>query len=315
MKEIGGYMELDKYTGSMLYEDAVLLNCGRNALAYLIEARRIRKISLPYFICDSVINVCKKYDLDISFYRIGSDWLPHNVDIDDGEWLYLVNYYGQIGQDIISRLIDVYAQVIVDNAQAYFEKPLNNVDTIYTCRKFFGVSDGSILYTNKKLGRILTIDESSDRISYVLGRFERSASEFYSAASENNELFDKEDIKQMSKLTKNLLHAIDYDYVKNRRTENFKYLHKHLTEINGMSLRCVDGAFMYPLMIENAQDVKQELLKHKIYIPTLWPNVVEELPRDWLEWKLAANVLPLPCDQRYGEEEMKFMFENILKYI
>ena len=311
MREIGGYIELDKYTGSMLYDDAVLLNCGRNALAYLIESRKIRKISLPYFICNSVTNVCKKYGLDISYYRIGRDWLPLNLDIGDGEWVYIVNYYGQIEKDIIARLVDIYGQVIVDNAQAYFEKPLNGVDTIYTCRKFFGVSDGSILYTNQKLGRVLPIDESLNKIRYVLGRFERSASEFYSVASENNDLFDKEDIKLMSKLTKNLLHAIDYDYVKQRRTENFRYLHKHLNAINSLDLKCVEGAFMYPLMIDNAQYMKQELLKHKIYIPTLWPNIVEEIPHNWLEWNLAANVLPLPCDQRYGEKEMRILIDCI----
>lgn len=29
MKEIGGYMELDEYTGSLVHEDAIALNCGK----------------------------------------------------------------------------------------------------------------------------------------------------------------------------------------------------------------------------------------------------------------------------------------------
>ena len=43
MREIGGYIELDTYTGKMLYDDGIKLNCGRNALQYLIKAKKIKK--------------------------------------------------------------------------------------------------------------------------------------------------------------------------------------------------------------------------------------------------------------------------------
>ena len=43
MREIGGYIELDTYTGPMLHGDGIKLNCGRNALAYLIEAKEIKR--------------------------------------------------------------------------------------------------------------------------------------------------------------------------------------------------------------------------------------------------------------------------------
>ena len=42
MREIGGYIELDTYRLPMLHEGALALNCGRNALAYLLKARGIR---------------------------------------------------------------------------------------------------------------------------------------------------------------------------------------------------------------------------------------------------------------------------------
>ena len=32
MKEIGGYIEFEKYEGKMLHEDGILLNCGRSCL-------------------------------------------------------------------------------------------------------------------------------------------------------------------------------------------------------------------------------------------------------------------------------------------
>lgn len=315
MREIGGYIELDTYNGNLLHNEAIALNCGRNCLAYLIEANDIRKIWLPYFLCDSVRNVCEKYGVNIRYYHINTDWTVHNVELQQDEYLYVVNFYGQLSSEYLVCLKKHYERIIVDNSQAYFDMPITNVDTLYTCRKFFGVSDGAFLFADKKMKRNLPIDESYERIRYVFGRFEKSASEFYQEASANNDFFDIEPIKFMSKLTQNLLCAIDYERIKKLRTDNFKYLNEKLADINQLTIKNVEGAFMYPLMIDNAQEIKKKLLEKKIYIPTLWPNVLNDVPRDWWEYKLANNVLPLPVDQRYGKEEMEYVVGVILDCI
>lgn len=311
MKEIGGYIELDTCRHAMLHEDAILLNCGRNALAYLLEAKGIKKLYLPYFLCDSVANVCKKYGVEVAFYHIGENWLPKDLVIDGDAWLYIVNFYGQITREDLARLAEVHNNVIIDNAQAYFYAPLANVDTLYTCRKFFGVSDGAILYTNSKLERSLEIDESFNRIHYILGRYERTASEFYEEAAQNNDIFDNEPIKEMSRLTKNLLRSIDYEYVKQVRTNNFAYLHEKLREVNKLNIRLIEGAFMYPLLIDDGMKIRKQLQQMKIYIPTLWPNVLEECKPDTLEYKFAAEILPIPVDQRYGFKDMEHLVNVI----
>ena len=52
----------------------------------------------------------------------------------------------------------------------------------------------------------------------------------------------------------------------------------------------------------------------KIYIPTLWKNIIKNLPADDIEYKLAKNILPLPCDQRYGKGgEMEYIVQLILE--
>ena len=311
MKEIGGYIELDTCHHAMLHEDAILLNCGRNALAYLLETKGIKKLYLPYFLCDSVANVCKKYGVEVVFYHIGENWLPKDLVIDGDAWLYIVNFYGQITREDLARLAAAYRNIIIDNAQAYFNAPLANVDTLYTCRKFFGVSDGAVLYTNSKLERSLEIDESFNRIHYVLGRYERTASEFYEEAAKNNDIFDNEPIKEMSRLTKNLLRSIDYEYVKQVRTNNFAYLHEKLREVNKLNIRLIEGAFMYPLLIDDGMKIRKQLQQMKIYIPTLWPNVLEECEPDTLEYKFAAEILPIPVDQRYAFKDMEHLVNVI----
>lgn len=311
MREIGGYIELEKYNLPMWHESAIALNCGRNCLAYIIQARKIKKIALPYFLCDSVSNVCKKYEVQIRYYSIDETFIPYDFSLDEDEWLYLVNYYGQLSNDYFEEMCRKYERIIVDQAQAYFQMPVKGVDMLYTCRKFFGVPDGAFLYTDAILDEKLEQDESFERMHFLLGRYEKTASEFYNEYVENNKMFANEEIKRMSKLTTNLLHAINYENVKQKRTENFNYLFTNLDKYNLLQLRNVQGAFAYPLMVENAVHIRKKLLEKKIYIPTLWPNVLKDVLPSEIEYKMAQNILPLPCDQRYDTSDM----EMIVKYL
>lgn len=308
MKEIGGYIELDTYSLPMLHGSAEALNCGRNALAYLFHSRQIRKIWLPDLICDSVTGVCSRERVPFCFYRVGFDFLPQEeIDLKEGEWFYFVNYYSQFDNDTIKQYVAKYSRVIVDNAQSYFQLPLLGVDTIYTCRKYFGVPDGAFLYTNQKLSVGFPLDESFERMHFLLGRFERDASDFYKEYVANNDLFQNEPIKRMSKLTKNLLHALDYSEIERRRMSNFSLLNDAFCSINQLKLK--PSSFMYPLMVDNGIIVRKQLQEQKIYIPVLWPSVFENTkPSDSANY-MATNILPLPIDQRYDLRDMKRITE------
>ena len=312
MREIGGYIEFEKYNGNMLHEDGIKLNLGRNAFAYLVEAKGIKNILFPKYMCDSLDLIIKKYQLNVSYYSIGMDFKPKNIIRNDNEYLYIVNYFGQLSDDYILSLGD---KVIVDNVQAYFTKPLNSVDTIYSCRKFFGVSDGAILYTDGVLNREIPIDKSFNRMHYLLGRFENNASEYYPEYVNNNKIFKNEPLKQMSKLTYNILHSINYERIETIRTNNFYYLHGKLSSYNKLDLIVPDGAFMYPLYIDKAQVLRKELLENKIYIPKFWPNVLEQRDKSELEYQLTENILLLPIDQRYSIDDLKYTISFVSKYL
>ena len=71
--------------------------------------------------------------------------------------------------------------------------------------------------------------------------------------------------------------------------------------------------FMYPLLVNNGNAIRKELQIKKIYIPKLWPSVNGIIDQNDIEYQMAENILPLPLDQRYGEEEMNYMIEEIEK--
>ena len=316
MREIGGYIELDTYHLPLLHEQAVALNCGRNALAYLLKARKIGSLLIPKFICDSVTGVCEREGVPYRFYSVGTDLLPAEpLEPKEEEWVLFVNYYSQFDNATIAEIVKRYQRVIVDQTHSYFQEPIPGVDTIYTCRKYFGVADGAFLYTDAASESSYPVDESFDRMNFLLGRYERTASEFYPEYAANNEYFRTQPIKQMSKLTRNLLHAIDYEKVKAVREENFRQLHEAFAEVNQLKLKSEPGTFMYPLMLEGGGKIRKRLQEKKIYIPTLWPDVFGWCSEEETEYQLARDILPLPIDQRYGREDMDYMIGMIREMI
>lgn len=310
-KEIGGYIEFEYFHGEMLYNNGIRLDCGRSCLGYLIKSKQIKRLAMPSFMCDAVFDLCKDYGVTMDFYEVGYDFLPQNPLVYDEAYLYLCNYYGQLKEDIVNEYRNKFSRVIVDNSQAYFTKPVDDIDTLYTCRKFFGVPDGGILYTKSTLEVELEQSESHMHMGYLMGRFERTASEFYAESADNNDRFEGQSVKRMSKLTENILHGIDYIYIKERREENYNYLHEFFKERNRLNLVSPPGPYAYPLLVSDTNGVRQQLAREGIYIPVLWPNVTKEQDKSTVAYDLAMNILPLPCDQRYGLEEMEYLCKKI----
>ena len=308
MNEIGGYFELEEFHGKEYYDGLIALNNARSALHYIIEARNYKRIYIPYYLCGSIAKKLEKINVEYSFYHVNSNMIPElNKEIDDDEVVYIVNYYGQIDNNKIKNLKDKYKNLIVDDVQAFFQRPLPGTDTFYSCRKFFGVPDGAYLSIDKKIDRELSEDKSIMRMSHLLGRYENSASAFYEDFRINDCSFDNDSIMMMSALSHNLLRGIDYEYVEIRRKENFECLHSALHKLNKLDIE--NGLFAYPLMMDDAARIRKHLINKKIYVPVLWPDY--DVGANDIEKSFINNILPLPIDQRYGREEMEYMIGEI----
>lgn len=303
--EIGGYFGLEQLISNEYYKDLIPLNTARNALLYILRARKIKKLYIPYYLCDSVSKLCDREGYRYEYYSIKEDFTPDfDQTIADDEYIYIVNYYGQISNEQLLRFKAKYIRIITDNVQDFFQEPVKGIDTIYSCRKFFGVPDGAYLSTDCLLNEELETDVSMGRMKHLLGRFEiGNAANYYEDFKRNDESFANLPLRYMSKITHNILGAIDYKNVKETREQNFLYLHEHLSSKNKLRVDCSVGAFAYPFYCENGMAIKKKLSEQKIYIPTLWPNVLDS--QDLIAKDYAENILPLPCDQRYGFFELQ----------
>lgn len=324
-KEYGGYIELDEYSGEEYYPEAWALNSGRAALRLFIRLKKIRKIYLPAFCCDTVREACAAEGILWEYYSVDKDFRPCLSEEDAGnDWVCLVNFYGVFDDGDMQALMQQYPRLIVDYTHAFFQQPLKGMNVLYSCRKFFGVPDGAYLILGEgegeKIYKTLPQDLSFERMHFLLGRFEAGASPFYQEYAQNNDFFANEPVKRMSKLTHNLLRAIDYPRVCGQRTENFAFLHRQLKEKNVLNLPpAIEGAYAYPFWFNgdkiSGKEIRRRLIAQQIYIPMLWPEVCSLEEASPLERQMTENILPLPVDQRYNRGDMEEILGCLLRIL
>jgi hypothetical protein len=312
-KPIGGYFELELREGNFPHADAVLLNSARSCFEYTLRARDIKKVYLPWFTCDVMLEPLKKLGLEPKWYTVNKRLeVEPELELADDEYLVYVNYFG-VKDAYVHELSDRYGdKLLLDNSQAFYSTPLATGDTFYSPRKFFGVADGGMLHTQSRLIDDLPTDtESHSRFSHLLKRIELGAEAGYDAFKRDDSSLSGAPLQRMSELTKRLLGSIDFVAIREGREANFRSLHERLGQANGLELSGdLSAPLCYPFMVED-MTLRQRLIDKKVFVPTYWPNVHEWCKPESVEYWLTDHILPLPIDQRYGEADMERIVQII----
>lgn len=313
MGAIGGYFSLELPLREEYHKDAIRLNTGRNCLEYILRARSYKKVYVPYYTCEAVMEPINKLGILYEFYHIDIQFeIRDRFTLKADEALLYTNYFG-LKQRYVEQLAEeVGSQLIVDNTQAFFAKPIKGIDTFYTCRKFFGVADGAYLYTDKLLDMDFEQDESCDRMAHLLKRIDLSAELGFADFRKVDDGLDNQPIRRMSKLTRRIMQSIDYEAAAKKRRVNYQMLHEVLGEENNLVLSLDEDAvpMVYPFLAP-IKGLREKLIEKKIFVARYWPNVLEWTTKDEIEYLLAYQMQPLPIDQRYGNTEMEHIIDNI----
>ena len=307
---IGGYFELELPTSQEFHKNAIALNSGRFCLEYILRCRKYSKVYVPYFTCDSAVEPIVKLGISYDFYHIDNQYrIVDDIVLSEGEALMYTNYWGlksQYCEELANKYRD---QLILDYTQAFYARPIDDIDTFYSCRKFFGVPDGGYLYTNASADFEIAQDVSYSRVDSLVKRIDVSPEAGYDDFRRCSEEFHHFPIRYMSKLTKRMMQGINYYDVAQIRRTNYEYLRQQL---GGVVLQDDEVPMIFPYMTEKGQELRKLLISRKIFVAKYWPNVDEWAGIDSIETWMANNVLPLPIDQRYGDDEMLRII-NIIK--
>lgn len=315
MKEIGGYfgLELPLDVDGEYHDEAYRLNTARNAFGEILKARGYRKVYMPRYTCEVMYEPINALGIDVERYEIDFNLNPvRNVKLKDGEAYLYTNYYG-LKDATVSRLTARYgAGLIVDNAQSFYSEPMDGIDTIYSARKFFGVSDGAYLYSEAVSGEPEETDYSCARMAPQLKRVDGGACAGYADFQNSEEGLCGQPPKRMSRLTRTILSGLDYDKIAGSRRDNFKTLEASLKNLNGVRFKLgrEDVPMAYPFYVED-ESLRSRLIANKVFVPTYWPNVIDECAEGTVEHSLAKYLVPLPVDQRYDKEDMQTIIDII----
>ena len=306
IKSIGGYPELELKKGEHYHQDAIKLNTARNCFEYILRVNQYKHVYIPYYTCEVMLEPIIKLGITYTYYHIDHLLEPvENYTLNPQDAFLYTNYFG-LKQDCAERLAEQYGeQLIIDNAQAFFEKPIKGIDTIYSARKFFGVADGAYLYTRNIIDTDFKFDVSYHRMQHLLLRSDLGAEAGYAEFVKNENLLVGNPISLMSVLTEKLLCSIDYNKIKDVRCENYDFLDFSLKKTNNISLlRTSDSIPMvYPYLTNNI-NLRRILIDEHIYVAKYWPNVIDNNNYSY-ESFIANNLMPFPCSQSYNKKDLE----------
>lgn len=316
MKPIGGYFELELQKGRHSYHDTPhVLKSGRSSLHYIFTITKPSLVYIPYYTCDGLLESFTASGVNYRFYEINELLEPVSLPKLKKDELFLYINYFDCKRPYTIKLSEHYGeQLIVDATQAFFMKGNGKSWFFNSCRKFFGVPDGSYLYVPKgKKVDVVTGRNENYLTDHLIKRFNGHANDGYKPFVENEILCGAE-IVGISKISEFLLSNIKYAKVATQRRLNYEYLHESFKQANLLSIKLHRNSvpMCYPLLVKKVPQ-REFLYAQQLFVPTFWREVPGRVSNGFeTEKSVAQHLLPLPIDHRYGRKDMKTII-NLIK--
>jgi hypothetical protein len=317
MIAIGGFLELELGRSGVPYHvDVPAFASGRACLRCVLERLRPRRVWTPSYVCDSVIQTIRRTGAEVAYYALDAALDPllpaERPDADAGDCALYVNYFG-VKNDTAAAFASAYGErAIVDDTQAFFQKGYPGAWSFNSARKFFGVPDGGYAYGDGLAG---VVRQPPIRVHYdhLINRLLGQSALAFEQFRESEACVSDEPVA-MSKLAERLLLGVDYGAARRTRRENFERLHARFGGRNRLTFSttaAAHGPYCYPLLTDCAVPW-QKFWDRQIFLPRLWPEVSERQD-DAFAWErqVAAHLLPLPVDHRYGSADMDRLAEAV----
>lgn len=314
---IGGYFELELPRAQpFIYQGALKYQSARAAFLALLRVSKPKRVWMPYYICDAMLAPVRASGAETCFYSLDKHLgIADDITLNSADIFLYVNYFG-ICLEQVDKVLKQFdpSQVVLDFSQAFFAEPQKCLATIYSPRKFFGVPDGGLLFTQLAIDLPEAVDvDSGKRMHHLVARLGGSAELGYADYQSAEASLNESEPKTMSQLTERIFGAIDFEAARTQRNMNFRTLHENLGGKNVLKagLEDADGAMCYPYFVDS-HSLRTTLLAERIFVPTYWPDILTKLDIPAFEVELVKKIHSLPCDQRYAISDMNNICELLL---
>jgi len=305
---------------------------ARSGIRLLADLMRPTSVWAPSFLCQAIVDAVESSAATLRYYEVDYDLgIPTDrwtSELAPGDLVLLIDYFGfPFDRGMGARARERGAMVLEDASQALLSRHvgLHSDFVLFSPRKWVGVPDGGILRLGDGCSLempaleppaaawwLKALDAAVLRREFDGGLPTREWYELFREAEQASPVGPY----AMSQLTRTILeNSVDYPQVARRREENYRTLLEDLADYAIFPvLQPGVTPLGFPVRIRNRDEVRQRLFEQEIYPPVHWP-VAGVVPRIYeASHLLADRILTIPCDQRYGREDMRRIARLFLKH-
>lgn len=318
-KPIGGEQEI--FDDGYYYG---VTNSGRSSLRWIIQSMHLqgKRILIPDFICQVVIDILREYNIEIYFYKINKNFefsLPSILEKTDA--IYIIKYFGHESNSFKSILMNSKLPIIIDDVfgtELPQIKTLANWSYFNSLRKISTISDFSQVISNipllsikkESLSAFSNLKYQAKNAKAQFIHSHRGEEKYYLTMSSNAEnlldntkgIFSPDD--KSVYLASQFYHKLEY--IKTINKKNLITAKKHLNNTQFIDISPEYPSFL-PLILKNRNKIRLALMENSIFLAIHWPEV-NAISND-----LSSQILSLPLDSRYTIEDIQRICDLIKK--
>jgi selenocysteine lyase/cysteine desulfurase len=326
------------------FGNVVLTSSGRGAISIVlsqIEPKEKRAL-LPSYICESVIIPFEEAGYEVVYYDLDEYLTPKDIDIysnDIGVFFHM-GYFGfptnKKLHDIVLELKSRSVTIIEDVTHTLFSivrYPIYNDFVIGSIRKWFGLPSGGFLATSKTISTKLPdppinlinlrIKSLQKKFEYIKTMNQSLKDEYLLGFRKAEQMLDLDlAVYGIDSVSKQIIQSTSIDRIQRVRKANYSYLLRSLLDINGIKviLKKIENditPIFFPIYVESDRDkLRFQLVEKEIYCPIHWPIPNQLKGRlDSKTQNIYHSILSIPCDQRYGIDDMSRIVDTIKELI
>ena len=292
-------------------------------------------VLIPAYTCQSVITPFEEAGWTCYYYNIKKDLridVAYLKDLNEQvkpTMIVVHPFYGMSLNDqeseALKKISETGVVIVMDLTHCIYAEPeLDFVDYyVGSYRKWFPIPDGAFLKSDRadslfpapQKENVEFVTREADAM-YLRGQYFKTGTLPFKAISIRlsklaDHLVDNHiEPHRMSSFSSERMQRQNGQEIKLKRRENYVFLFNHLKQNHNCTFVCPDSAevlntpLYFPIFVEKRESLQKALAQSHVYAPILWPlENPDVLISEEIRY-IYNHILAIPCDQRYGEEEM-----------
>ena len=292
-------------------------------------------VLIPAYTCQSVITPFIEAGWTCHYYNIEKDLridVAYLKDLNEQvkpAMTVVHPFYGMNLNDQESEALRMIGEmgviIVMDLTHCIYAEPeLDFVDYyVGSYRKWFPIPDGAFLKSDRADSHIPApqkenvefVTREADAM-YLRGQyFETGTLPFKAISIRLSKLADHFadnhiEPHRMSSFSSERMQMQNGQGIRLKRRENYSFLFNHLKQNHNCTFVCPDldevsnTPLYFPIFVEKRESLQKVLAVSHVYAPVLWPVENTDVLISQDIRYIYDHILAIPCDQRYGEEEM-----------